>query len=246
MHRAAYEALGLRDHSYQLLPVPPEAFEDTARALHGSGFTGANVTIPHKEAALAIADTASDAARAIGAANTLTYADDGAIHADNTDAPGLIHAIGRDLAGADVVVLGAGGSARAAAYALRRAGSTRITVVNRTPARARQLADDLGVTAADEMPSRADVLVNTTSVGLDDSSSTFDDLPLDADGLGGFGVVVDLVYRPGGTELLAEAARQGCEVVDGLQMLAAQGALSFELWTGLPAPHDVMRRALSA
>ncbi|HEX5146487.1 MAG TPA: shikimate dehydrogenase, partial [Conexibacter sp.] len=96
MHEAAYAALGLDGWSYQLLPVPPELLQETTRALRGAGFAGANVTIPHKEAALALADDATPSARAIGAANTLTFGDDGAIHADNTDAPGLIDALPDD------------------------------------------------------------------------------------------------------------------------------------------------------
>ena len=136
MHRAALAAAGLQDWSYQRLPVPPELFAETARALGAAGFRGANVTIPHKEAALAIADDASDTARAIGAANTLTYGDDGAIHADNTDAPGLLDAIeGRPRETA--VVLGAGGSARAVVWALLTSG-THVQVWNRTPERAAQ------------------------------------------------------------------------------------------------------------
>ena len=115
------------------------------RALPAAGFRGVNVTIPHKEAALAIADHASEAARAIGAANTLTF-EDGAIHADNTDAPGLLAALGEDPAGRTALVLGAGGAGRAAAWALRGAGA-RVTVWNRTPERAEALAADLGVRA---------------------------------------------------------------------------------------------------
>jgi shikimate dehydrogenase len=112
MHRAAFAALQLEDYSYQKLPVPPELFEETVRALPGSGFVGANVTIPHKEAALALATEATETARAIGAANTLTFRDDDTIHAQNTDAPGLIAALPEPPAGRTALVLGAGGSAR--------------------------------------------------------------------------------------------------------------------------------------
>ncbi len=122
---------------YQRLPVAPAAFDDTVRALHGAGFRGANVTIPHKEAALALATTASEAAREIGAANTLRFADGGEIAAENTDAPGLIAALGdRPLRSA--LVLGAGGSARAVVWALQRAGAD-VSVWNRTPERAQGL-----------------------------------------------------------------------------------------------------------
>src|SRR6202050_3534408 len=130
MQRAALDALGLRGWSYQLLPVPPELFAETVRALPAGGFVGANVTAPHKHAALALADSASDAASEIGAANTLRFAGE-AIEAENTDAPGLIAALAVDPAGCSAVVLGAGGTARAAAWALRGAGA-RVAVWNRS------------------------------------------------------------------------------------------------------------------
>ncbi len=135
MQTAAFAAVGLHDWSYQRLPVPPELFAQTVRALGGAGFLGANVTIPHKEAALALADSASAAARAIGAANTLTFAADGTIEAENTDAPGLIAALdARPRAAQSALVLGAGGSARAAVWALLEAGAREVSVWNRTPA----------------------------------------------------------------------------------------------------------------
>jgi shikimate dehydrogenase len=241
MHRAALAAIGRTDLTYQRLPVPPEAFAETVRALPAAGFLGANVTIPHKEAALALADEASEAARAIGAANTLTFRPDGAIAAENTDAPGLLAALGAP-APASALVLGAGGSARAAAYALKRAGAD-VAVWNRTPERARRLACDLGVTAVTGRAPAAEALVNCTAAGLEDPASTFKELPVTADVLGEYAVVVDLVYRAGGTELLRAARRPGCRVVDGLEVLVHQGASSFEIWTGARAPLDVMRRA---
>ncbi len=125
MQNAALRELGLEEWSYQRLPVPPELFAETARALGGAGFAGANVTIPHKQAALALADSASGAAREIGAANTLTFAGGGEIAAENTDAPGLIAAMeraGHSPRGLTALVLGAGGSARAAVWALREGG----------------------------------------------------------------------------------------------------------------------------
>jgi shikimate dehydrogenase len=237
MHRAGFAALGLTDWSYQRLPVPPELFDDTVIALPGAGFVGANVTIPHKEAALALAGEATDAARAIGAANTLTFRD-GSIHAANTDAPGLLAALPEPPRGRSALVLGAGGSARAAAYALREAGASRVMVWNRTPERAVRLAAELEVEAVPE-PVSADLLVHCTSVGLGDGS--FKELPLPADSLDEYTTVADLVYRAGGTALIAEARARGCAVVDGLEILVRQGVLSFEAWTGLEAPIDAMR-----
>jgi shikimate dehydrogenase len=240
MHAAAFAALGLSGWRYQRLPVPPELFDETVRALPAAGFVGANVTIPHKEAALALADDADDVARAVGAANTLIFDRDGRIRAANTDAPGLIAALPLDPGGRTALVLGAGGSARAAAWAHKSAGVARVRVWNRTPQRARALAAELGVEAVDRaQPS--DFLVNCTAAGLSDPAATFKELPLRADDLSGFLCVADLVYGKEETALIAAARRQGCVVVDGLEVLVRQGALSFELWTGMAAPIDAMR-----
>ena len=148
IQNAALAAAGLHDWRYQLLPVPPELFAETVPALPGAGFAGANVTIPHKEVALALAHTATPRARAIGAANTLTFGPDGAIGADNTDAPALIAALPFAVTGRSAMVLGAGGSARAAVWALLDAGAAEVRLWNRTAQRARDLASELGATAA--------------------------------------------------------------------------------------------------
>jgi shikimate dehydrogenase len=211
------------------------------RALPAAGFRGVNVTIPHKHAALALADRASDAARAIGAANTLTF-EDGAIAADNTDAPGLLAALPFSPAGRTALVLGAGGAGRAAAWALLSAGAADVAIWNRTAERARALADDLAARAV-EAPGAADIVVNCTSVGLHDPDATFKALPLHADELSAGSLVVDMVYRAGGTQLLEAARTRGARVVDGLEILVAQGAASFERWTGLEAPREAMRDA---
>jgi shikimate dehydrogenase len=242
MHNAALRAVGLTDWRYQLLPVPPELFADAVRALPAVGFAGANVTIPHKHAALELATDATPAARAIGAANTLTFLPDGAIHADNTDAPGFLAALG-DLRPESAVVLGAGGSARAVVYALAQAGAA-VKVWNRTLDKARSLAAQLGAESVHNLPP-ADLLVNCTAIGLSDPSRTFKDLPLTADALEQYVCVVDLVYRESGdTVLLQEARRHGGQVVTGLEILVRQGALSFERWTGRTAPLAVMRQAV--
>jgi shikimate dehydrogenase len=254
IHNAALAALGMAGWRYQRLPVPPVLFDETTRALGPTGFLGANVTIPHKHAALALADDASHAAREIGAANTLTFAADGTIAAENTDAPGLIAALERlpELpAHPRALVLGAGGSARAAVWALREAGASEVAVWNRTAERARTLARELGVRAV-PAPVPADLLVNCTSVGLHtpagvERSATdgeaLNQLGLTFDQVGEYSHVVDLVYRPGSTPLLAAAAAHGARTLDGLEVLVAQGALSLELWTGRDAPLEVMRRA---
>jgi shikimate dehydrogenase len=243
MHAAAFAALGLTDWTYQLLPVPPELFDETVRALPAAGFAGATVTVPHKLAALALADDASPAARAIGAANTLLF-DRGAIHAENTDAPGLLAALPRDPAGRSALVLGAGGSARAVVWALRHAGAE-VAIWNRTHARAEALARDFGgraVTRAEP----ADFLINCTSAGLHDPGRMFKSLPVNADALDEYACVVDLVYHDSPTPLLSAARRSGAQVVDGLEILVAQGAISFELWTGRKAPVEAMRTGAAA
>jgi shikimate dehydrogenase len=248
MFRAAFAACAMSDWSYQRLPLPSELFEDTARALGASGFLGANVTMPHKQAALALADRASDSARAIGAANTLTFRADGAIEAENTDAPAIVAALGRSLEGMSALVLGAGGSARAVVWGLLKAGAREVSVWNRTPERATALAGELGARAVGA-PAQADVLVNCTSVGLQRSASdaaALNQLGLTADQVGRYAYVVDLVYggptHPGLTPLLTVARRHGAATVEGLEVLVAQGALSFESWTGRPAPLHAMRR----
>ncbi len=267
MQNAALRSLGMTGWRYQRLPVPPQLFGETTRSLGRSGFVGANVTIPHKHAALELADEPSEAARAIGAVNTLMFAPDGTIAAENTDAPGLIAALGSSPRDLRVQILGAGGSARAAAWALREAGASEVSVWNRTPERAQALALDLGVRAVSD-PERADLLINCTSVGLERPASvrdgaetpaapnagaepsagepdTLGQLRLSVELLDGCAYVVDMVYRADGpTRLLAIAAEHGARTLDGLEILLAQGAVSFELWTGQEAPLEVMRSAL--
>ena len=268
MQNAALAALGLSDWHYQRLPVPPELLAETVLALPGQGFAGVNATIPHKRAALELADSASEAAREIGAANTLTFTAEGAIEAENTDAPGLIAALGFAPRGMRALVLGAGGSARAAAWALREAGAAEVSVWNRTAERARELASALGVRAV-ASPAPADVLVNCTSVGLTDEPQApaqdadaanvakslqllategrgLNQLGLTFDQVGEYANVVDLVYTSHTTALLAAAGAHGAHTVDGLQILVAQGALSLRIWTGLTPDEELMREAAGA
>jgi shikimate dehydrogenase len=239
---AALRACGLQDWRYGLLPVPPERFRETVLALPAAGFRGANVTIPHKAAALALADVATERARAIGAANTLLFEAGGTIEADNTDAPALIAALPFAVAGRTALVLGAGGTARAAAWALRDAGGS-VRIWNRTPERAAGLAAEFDAEAVTEA-APADLLVHCTAAGLDGGGGQFKSLPLIADATAMFGCVVDFVYSDRTTELVEAASARSVPVVDGLSLLLGQGALSFELFTGLPAPLDVMRAAV--
>ncbi|MEO6858091.1 MAG: shikimate dehydrogenase [Solirubrobacteraceae bacterium] len=241
IHNAALAAAGLSSWRYQLLPVPPELLAEVIPALPGAGFRGANVTIPHKAAALALATEATPRARAIGAANTLGFGAAGQIAAENTDAPALLAALPRPVTGASALVLGAGGSARAAVWALLDAGVRDVRVWNRNPARAEALCRELGGKPVQQV-GPADVLVNCTPVGLDGSGS-LEGLPFAPAELTDYGCVVDLVYARAPTALIAAARDQGVPSVDGLELLVAQGALSFELFTGRPAPRAAMRVA---
>lgn len=240
MHNAALRELGL-DWLYVPLPVVPERFAEVVPALARSGFRGINVTVPHKVAAHDVADYRTPATAAIGAANTLTFAD-GALHADNTDAGGFLDALGESPRGWQALVLGAGGSARAVAWALREEGAS-VAILNRTPERAAKLAADLGVDHASG-PGAPDLIVNCTTVGLDPGVDVQDALA--AVGLAGAAppaVLVDLVYGGARTPLAEWASAGGSRTVGGLEVLVRQGARSLERWTGEQAPLDLMRRA---
>ena len=241
MHNAALRADGLDDWHYQRLPLPPELFEETVRALPGAGFRGINVTIPHKEAALALADHVDATAATVGAANTLTFGRDGSIEATNTDVDGLLACL-PDVRGARAVVLGAGGAGRAAIHALQQAGAE-VQVWNRTPERGAAVAAELGARPV-VRPESAQIIVNCTSVGLSDAPAPLKELPLEVDTFSAGSLVVDMVYRQGGTELIRESKARGARVVDGLQILIAQGAASYRRWTGRTAPVEAMREAV--
>lgn len=247
IQNAALEAAGLgANWHYQLLPVPPELFEETVRALPAAGFRGVNVTIPHKGVALALATDASGRARAIGAANTLVFNDDGSLWADNTDAPSLIRALEQhvELAGSSALVLGAGGTARAAVWALKDAGVRDVRIWNRTLSRASELAAELGARTEPKISAaRSDILINCTSVGLHDDDQ-LEALSSSSEQLHHRRVVVDFVYKAGGTPLIRTAQAMGVPTVDGLELLIGQGALAFELFTGVPASLEAMRDAL--
>jgi shikimate dehydrogenase len=196
------------------------------------------VTVPHKAAALELADEASDDAREIGAANTLTFTDDG-IRADNTDAPGLLAALPEPPSGR-ALVLGAGGAARAAIWALAGAGAE-VHVWNRTAERAEELCEELDAEPVAEPDSGGyDLIVNATAVGLG-SEDPFEELPLAEDSFAAGQVVVDLVYGEKTTTLIGAAERAGARTVDGLEILVRQGAESLRLWTDRDPPLDAMR-----
>jgi shikimate dehydrogenase len=242
MQNAALAALGLGgDWSYEAIDIPPEQFAPRVEAMPGEGFVGANVTVPHKAAALALADTLSETAREIGAANTLSFAG-GEVRADNTDAGGLLAALPASPAGARALVLGAGGAARAVVWALLGEGAE-VAVWNRTELRSRNLCADLGgepVSAPD--PADYGLIVNSTAVGLR-GEDPFSELPLREDGFAPGQTVVDMVYADEPTPLLAAAAAAGAATLDGIEVLVRQGALSLRIWTGREPPLDTMRDA---
>ncbi len=242
MHTAALAELGLAgEWSYSAIDVAPDELESRVREMAEGGFAGANVTVPHKGAALALADSLSETAREIGAANTLSF-DSGEIHADNTDAQGLLDALPEPAAGKRTLVLGAGGAARAAVWALAREGAE-VVVWNRTALRAEHLCKELGG-AATEAPNQRDfeLIVNTTAAGLR-GEDPFAELPLDPAAFLSEQTVVDLVYGEQPSRLLAAAKAAGANGVDGIEILVRQGALSLQIWTGREPSFEAMRSA---
>jgi 3-dehydroquinate dehydratase/shikimate dehydrogenase len=257
MHNAAFAAAGI-DALYLPLPVEPsyesfKAFMVEALARPWLDLGGLSVTLPHKENALRFVrekgGSIDPAAGRIGAVNTIKFQADGTIDAINTDAPAALTACAallgcptEALRGLRAVILGAGGVARAVAAALLDAGAT-VMVTNRSAERAERLARDLGCTAG-PWSRRADLpcelFVNCTSVGM---SPAVDESPVPTDELRPGAAVLDVVYNPPKTRLLAEAAALGCRTASGLGMLVDQAARQFEFWTGRPAPREAMQRS---
>jgi len=242
MQNAALAELGLAgEWTYEAIDVAPDELERRVRAMPEEGFAGANVTVPHKGAALVLADELSETAREIGAANTLSFAD-GEVHADNTDAEGFLRALPASPHGEATLVLGAGGAARAVVWALLREGA-RVEVWNRTELRSVNLCEELGGTPVAEPDQSAyELIVNSTSVGLGDEDP-FVELPLDRDRFSPGQTVVDMVYGDEPTQLAAAALGAGATVIDGIEILARQGVRSFRVWTGRDAPLEPMLSA---
>lgn len=251
MQRAAFAASGV-DATYDAFDVPPDELAAAVARLRQDPWWGANVTVPHKTAVVPWIDELAPAARRLGAVNTIVRRG-GRLLGDNTDLPGITRALADlrvDLAGARVVVIGAGGAARAVVAALADAGS-RIALHNRSVARASALIEALSLADVELLASasladavvRCDLLVQTTTVGMDGGPPGS---PLPAGLLPERGAVVDLVYRPAVTPLLAQALAAGLPAQNGLPMLVYQGALSFEAWTGVGAPVAAMGAAAEA
>lgn len=234
LHEAAFASLGLEGWTSQLLPIPVELFTETVRALPASGFVGINVTIPHKVDALALADEAGPDARAIGAANTLSFSVNGTV-AHNTDSAAIADAISERFGSnppESALVLGAGGSSRAAIHALGAIGVGSIGVLSRRPEQAEKLCAEFDCHLATQPPDGG-ILVNCTPVGLTGSAQEqLAALPISTASLAGLDLVCDLVYRSGGTALQERARDEGVRIVDGLEILVRQGARSVEIWTG--------------
>lgn len=247
MMTAWLEAAGLAG-SYEHLAIAPEEFEARVCALEAEGFSGVNITLPHKQAALALADEVSVAARAVGAANVLTLRG-GRLFADNTDVIGIRAALQEAGWNGDglAVLIGAGGAARAGLHELSRAGVEAIRIVNRTPSRAADMADSMGVRAdvfsMDDMAgalSGARLLINATSMGMAGQP----ELDPDLSGLARGAIVFDMVYVPLETPLLKAAKAAGFRTADGLSMLIGQARPAFEAFFGAPPPAHVDVRAL--
>jgi shikimate dehydrogenase len=240
MHNAAFAALCL-DWAYVAMPVEPPHLEPALRGISALGFAGVNVTIPHKQAAVAICDELSDEARRAGSVNTVLVRPGGRLRGETTDGRGMLDEIG-PLPGGAALVLGAGGAARAAAAALIDAGIA-VTVAARNRAAASGLASELGAEAGEWPPGDApELIVNATPVGQSGDTS---DLPI-AEVLLDGRVVCDLAYRGDGVEtgLVAAARARGDRVVDGLDVLVGQGAIAFRLLTGRDPPVAAMRAAV--
>jgi shikimate dehydrogenase len=233
------------DGAYLPLPVRPERFAAAVRSLADLGFAGANVTIPHKEAAFALCDAVDATARRAGSVNTLVFRD-GRIEGTSTDGFGFLESVreqapGWQAAAGPAVILGAGGAVRAVAAALLDAGCPRLTLVNRTPARAETIARELGgAVAVAATPPLADaaLLVNGTSLGMAGEPP----LEISLDPLPPGAVVADMVYVPLETPLLAAARARGLRAVDGLGMLLHQARPGFEAWFGVAPAVDAALR----
>ena len=258
MQESAARALGI-DLRYERFEVPPEDLAEAVRSEHAAGIDGSNLTVPHKEAIMELIDEIAPTASAIGAVNTVVRAE-GRYVGHNTDAPGFVRSLeeaGVQIGGARVVVLGAGGAARAAVVGLANAGAEEIRVLSRRLEQSEALCESLTAEVACSLKPAplgegnrafraATLLVQATSATLEANPGAFEfaaSLPIHV--LPSDAAVVDMVYKPLKTTVLARAEERGLTVVDGLGMLLHQGAIAFEMWTGFEPPLDVMRSALN-
>lgn len=246
--KAWLDAAGI-DGAYDRIEIAPDQLKARLAELAGQGFSGCNVTLPHKQAVLDLCDEISPSARFIGAANILTFRD-GKYWGDNSDAFGFIESLrqaGVDPNGLSALVLGAGGAARAVLYGLREAGVSRLFLGNRTRQTAEQLASELAPDAEIvdwpdvlEKPVAADLVINTTALGLSGNP----DLHLDWQAMPESSIAVDIVYTPLRTGFLADADARGCRTIDGLGMLINQARPGFEAFFGIAPDGEVDIRSL--
>ncbi len=252
MHNAAFTHFGVGAR-YELRELAPEEVAGFVAAAREPEWLGFQVTAPYKQAVMSLVDDVEDGAAAIGAANCAMRRDDGTLVAFNTDAGGFLRSaeaeLGMSVRGSAVAVAGAGGAARAVVHALVTAGAAEVTVGNRSPDRAAQLAAGFGDTvegtdlggAFTAALRRADLAVNATTVGM-----TAPGTPFDVAALPDSAAVYDLVYTPAETEILAAARARGLPAANGLGMLVAQAEMAFERWTGIPQAGPTMRSALES
>jgi shikimate dehydrogenase len=246
MHNAAFAGLGMNG---VYVPMQPDNLSEGFHGLKSLGFIGVSVTVPFKVDIMEYLDQVDPVAQKIGAVNTLLFdrhnPDRVRCQGFNTDWLGSNQALAEEIAleKSRVLVIGAGGAARAVGFGLKEAGA-QVLITNRTESKGRDLAAQLScpfIPAMDLAGMQADALINTTSVGM---SPHTDGIPIQPELLDHFPVVMDIVYAPLQTRLLSEATARGCRTIDGLKMLQYQGAAQFTLWTNQPAPHTIMREAL--
>lgn len=254
LEEAGFAALGL-NYRYLTIKVTPDDFDAAMKSLRALHMKGINLTMPHKITVLPYLDEISPAAKIIGAVNTIVVRD-GKLIGDNTDGKGFVQALqmeGISPAQKSIVLLGAGGAAKAIAVECALAGASSVTIINRSQDRGRELAATLTEhtrtkaaclpwQAGQPVPAGTDILINATPVGFHPDTSAKPDL--DYDTITSSMVVSDVVFNPAETEFLKAAAEKGAKTISGLGMLVCQGALNFTIWTGKEAPYAVMYDAL--
>lgn len=255
MEEAAYAQCGL-NFRYITFKVAKDDLAAAMRAVRAFHMRGVNLTMPHKIAVLPYLDELSEAAMVIGAVNTVVVRDDGKLLGENTDGKGFVQALknaGASPSGKNVVILGAGGAARAIAVECALAGAGKISIFNRTVSKAKELAKTITENSKSEsagyawepglaIPRRTEILINATCVGLKPHQDERPDINYET--ITANMIVSDVVFNPSRTRFLEEAEKHGARTVNGLGMLACQGALNFTLWTGVDAPLQVMEDVL--
>lgn len=255
VEEAAYQAAGL-NYRYLTIEVKPEDLQTAMDSVKAFGMKGINLTMPHKVAVIPMLDRLSDAAKIIGAVNTVVN-ENGILFGENTDGKGFIRALGENgesVKGKTVTILGAGGAARAIAVECALNGAAKIFIINRNPVRGQELADIISQnTAASSsflawdsalsVPSGTEILINATSIGFSPNISDRPDINYQS--ITPSMIVCDVVFSPADTEFLKSARKAGAKTVNGLGMLADQAALNFTLWTGQEAPVSLMKKVLA-